>query len=231
MIYTKKYPGCIVAIMLILFSGIAEGQWYDPEKVNKKAIVFYETAYQEAVEGKYVASVAHLADALKADPKYLDVYLSRAGIYANMKNYAASVADFETAFLKDSVYSNTFLLPYSISLAGKGNFEKALATVKLFLATPKLNEQSIKAGNYRKNSYEFALQYLKNYQGKNYIFNPFNMGDSINSTALEYLPSLTVDGNKMIFNRRINGDEDFYESNKKNGQWQRAKPIAGKLNT
>jgi outer membrane protein OmpA-like peptidoglycan-associated protein len=35
----------------------------------------------------------------------------------------------------------------------------------------------------------------------------------------------------MIFNRRINGDEDFYESDKKNGQWQPAKPIAGKLNT
>jgi len=148
-----------------------------------------------------------------------------------MKNYTASVADFETAFLKDSVYANTFLLPYSISLAGIGNFEKALATVNHFLATPKLNEQSVKAGNYRKNTYQFALQYLKMNQGKNYIFNPFNMGDSINSTALEYLPSLTVDGNKMIFNRRINGDEDFYESDKKNGQWQPAKPIAGKLNT
>lgn len=231
MIYTQKYPTHLIAIMLFLFSGIAKAQWYDPEKVNKKAIVFYETAYQEATEGKYVASVAHLADALKADPKYLDVYLSRAGIYANMKNYTASVADFETAFLKDSVYANTFLLPYSISLAGIGNFEKALATVNHFLATPKLNEQSVKAGNYRKNTYQFALQYLKMNQGKNYIFNPFNMGDSINSTALEYLPSLTVDGNKMIFNRRINGDEDFYESDKKNGQWQPAKPIAGKLNT
>ena len=231
MIYTKKCSAYLLAIILFLFTGFAKAQWYDPEKVNKKAIVFYETAYQEAVEGKYVASVAHLADALKADPKYLDVYLSRAGIYANMKNYAASVADFETAFTKDSVYSNTYLLPYSISLAGTGNFEKALSTVNHFLATLKLNAQSIKAGNYRKSTYEFALQYLKTQGTKNYIFNPFNMGDSINSIALEYLPSLTVDGNKMIFNRRINGDEDFYESDKKNGQWQRAKPIAGKLNT
>ncbi len=227
----KKTGRFCLMIMFILTVNIVTAQWYDPEKVNKKAVVFYETAYQEAIDGKYAASITHLADALKADPKYLDVYLSRAGIYANMKNYQASVTDFETAFSKDSVYAATFLLPYSISLAGIGNFEKALEKVISFLATPKLNQQSIKAGNYRKSTYEFALQYKQKSNIKNYLFNPQNMGDSINSTALEYLPSLTVDGNKMIFNKRINGDEDFYESNKINGVWQKAKPIAGKLNT
>ena len=227
----KKIVRFCLFVLFIMMVNVVKAQWYDPQKVNKKAVVFYETAYQEAIDGKYAASVSHLADALKADPKYLDVYLSRAGIYASMKNYLASVTDFETAFSKDSLYSNTFLLPYSISLAGIGNFEKALEKVTNFLATPKLNQQSIKAGNYRKNTYEFALEYKKKSTIKNYLFNPKNMGDSINSTALEYLPSLTVDGNKMIFNRRINGDEDFYESNKVNGVWQNAKPLAGKLNT
>ena len=227
-----KKTGCFCLVIMFVFTvNIVTAQWYNPEKVNKKAVIFYEMAYQEAIDGKYAASISHLADALKADPKYLDVYLSRAGIYANMKNYKASVTDFETAFSKDSLYSSTFLLPYSISLAGIGNFEKALEKVNSFLTTPKLNQQSIKAGNYRKGSYEFALQYKQKSTIKNYLFNPQNMGDSINSTALEYLPSLTVDGNKMIFNRRINGDEDFYESDKVKGVWQSAKPIAGKLNT
>ena len=220
-------------VFIIFFSGFntLHAQWYDPEKVNKKAIVFYETAYQEARDGKFSESIVHLADALKADPKYIDVYLSRAGIYANMKNYAASVADYENAFQKDSVYAQTFLLPYSISLAGVGNFEKAISTVNKFLATPRLNEQSVKAGNYRKKNYEFASQYAKEHSAGNYVFNPINMGANINSAALEYLPSLTVDGNKMIFNRRINSDEDFYESDKINGVWQPAKPVPGKLNT
>ena len=227
----KKIFRVCLFVLCILIVNLVNAQWYDPGKVNKKAVLFYETAYQEAIDGKYAQSIAHLADALKADPKYLDVYLSRAGIYANMKNYQASVTDFETAFVKDSLYASTFLLPYSISLAGIGNFEKALEKVNSFLTTPKINQQSIKAGNYRKSTYEFALQYKKKSSIKNYLFNPQNMGDSINSTALEYLPSLTVDGNKMIFNRRINGDEDFYESNKINDVWQNAKPLAGKLNT
>ena len=210
---------------------ICTAQWYDPEKVNKKAGEVYGTAYEEAQEGKYNESIAHLAEALKLDAKFVDVYLSRAGIYANLKNYTASVNDFETALQMDSVYSKTYLLPYSISLAGKGNFVKALAAVNEFLNSPDLNKQSIQAGNYRKAVYEFAVEYAKNHPSGNYIFAPVNLGDSINSTALEYFPSLTIDGSKMIFTRRINNDEDFYESNFMNGVWSKARPVGGKINT
>ena len=209
-------------------------QWYDPEKVNKKAGDMYATAYEEAQGGNYKAAIVKLGDALKAEPKFVDVYLSRAGIYANLKNYPASVNDFETAFKMDSVYSNTYLLPYSISLAGIGNFERALQTVNRFLQTPRLNAQSIKAGNYRKKTYELGIAHAISLKSKNapaYLFAPRNAGENINSDALEYFPSLTIDGSKMIFTRRLNNDEDFYESNWKNGAWSKAQPVTGKINT
>ena len=227
-IYHK--PTFLFLISTFLFL-IASAQWYDPDKVNKKAGEVYGTAYEEAQEGKYSESITHLNEALKLDPKFVDVYLSRAGIYANLKNYNASVNDFETALKMDSVYSNTYLLPYAISLAGTGNFVKALNTVNEFLSNPSLNKQSIQAGNYRKTVFEFAVDYDKKHPAGDYVFAPQNMGDSINSTALEYFPSLTIDGNKMIFTRRINNDEDFYESNFMNGQWSNAKPVGGKINT
>lgn len=219
-------------LFYIPFSSFA--QWYDPEKVNKTAGDIYATAYEEAQAGNYQAAIIKLGDALKAEPKFVDVYLSRAGIYANLKNYQASVKDFETAFKMDSVYSNTYLLPYSISLAGIGNFEQALQRVNLFLITPGLNPQSIKAGNYRKKTYELGVSHAKNLQQKNapaYLFAPHNMGENINSAALEYFPSLTIDGSTMIFTRRLNNDEDFYESNWINGAWSKAQPVAGKINT
>ena len=209
-------------------------QWYDPEKVNKKAGDMYATAYEEAQAGNYKAAIVKLGDALKAEPKFVDVHLSRAGIYANLKNYPASVNDFETAFKMDSVYSNTYLLPYSISLAGIGNFERALQTVNRFLQTPRLNAQSIKAGNYRKKTYELGIAHAISLKSKNapaYLFAPRNAGENINSDALEYFPSLTIDGSKMIFTRRLNNDEDFYESNWKNGAWSKAQPVTGKINT
>jgi outer membrane protein OmpA-like peptidoglycan-associated protein len=115
-------------------------------------------------------------------------------------------------------------------LAGIGKFQQALDAVNAFLTNPKLNEQSIKAGNYRKSCWEFAVEYEKKHPVKNYVFAPQNLGDSINSAASEYYPSITIDGSKMVFTRR-NKDEDFYESNFVNGKWSMAKPLAGKVNT
>ena len=220
-----------LAIFFIFMSGSGQGQWFDPEKVNKKVLAINETAYQNAREGKYKESINLLGEALKLDPRFVDGYLSRAGIHAEMRNYKSAVTDFQTGFTLDSMYASTFLLPYSIALAGNGNFEMALQKVNAFLLTPKLNEQSIRAGKYRKIAFQFAIDYAKKYPSKDYVFTPRNVGDSINSTALEYFPSLTIDGNRMIFTRRINNDEDFYESTFSNGKWSNAKPVGGKINT
>lgn len=214
-----------------LFCATAVAQWYDPDKVNKKAAEIYAKAYEEAMEGKYQSAIQHLKEAIAIEPKFVDAFLSLAGVQANLKNYPASVADFEMAFQLDSVYSKHFLLPYSISLAGNGKFDRALLAINAFLNIKHLNEQSIKAANYRKSIYEFALEYSKKHPDNDYIFAPKNLGDSINTSALEYFPSLTIDGSKLIFNRRVNNDEDFFESDFINNQWSSAKPLAGKVNT
>lgn len=218
-------------IILIASSLIAPAQWYNPDKVDKKAGEVYALAYEEAIAANYKAALKHLEEAIKLDPKFVDVYLSRAGIYAELKNYEASVADFEKGMQMDSVYSKTYLLPYSISLAGVGKFKEALNAVNEFLANPTLNPQSIKAGNYRKSTYSFAIDYEKKHPAKDYVFKPVNLGDSINTNDLEYFPSLTIDGSKMIFTRRVASDEDFYESNFIDGKWSKAKPLGGKVNT
>ena len=228
----KKNIFYIFFLLLQLFViNNSNAQWYDPEKVNKKAGEVYGQAYEEATAGNYSAAFKHLDEALALDPKFVDVFLSRAGIFAEQKNYAASVADFEKGLKLDSVYSKTYLLPYSISLAGVGKFQQALNAVNEFLLNPKLNPQSIKAGNYRKTVYTFAVDYEKKHPAKDYIFSPKNLGDNINTKDLEYFPSITIDGSKMIFTRRIAGDEDFYESNFINGKWNHAEPLGGKVNT
>ncbi len=217
--------------ILLLISYIAQAQWYDPEKINKKAGEIYGQAYEEARIQNYTAALKHLDEALKIDSNFVDVFLSRAGIYADLKNYTASVEDFETGLKMDSVYSKTYLLPYSISLAGIGKFKEALLAVDEFLVTPNLNIQSIKAANYRKAAYAFAINYEKTHVYKDYIFKPINLGNNINTNNLEYFPSLTIDGSKMIFTRRIASDEDFYESDFVDGKWTPSKPLSGKVNT
>ncbi len=227
----KKTLKAALAIILILITFCANAQWYNPDKVNKKAIAVYETAYQDATAGSFINSITNLTEALKIDPNYLDALLARADMYARVKNYSASASDYESIFRKDSLYAKSFLLQYATSLAGNGKFEKALENTIKFLAIPNLQEKNKKAGLGKQNSYAFAVNFAKKIASKNYIFNPINMGENINSTNLEYLPSITVDGNKMIFNKRIDSDEDFYESEKINGVWQKANLVPGKINT
>ena len=136
-------------------------QWYNPEKVNKKAKNTYESAYNLAVKGKYKESIEKINEAITIYPKYVEAYLSRAGINADLKNYQKSAADFEIAITLDSIFSEYYFLPYSISLAGCGQFEKALISIDKFLSIDNLNEQSKKAANYRKNNYLFAIEYKK----------------------------------------------------------------------
>ncbi len=231
----KACHDCLKATALFLISPflflIASAQWYNPEKVNTKAADIYAQAYTAANDQQYSAAIAKIKEAISIEPKFVDAYLSRAGIYANLKKYDSSVMDFETGISLDTVYGSNYFLPYSISLAGTGQFEKALIAVNHFLQNNTLNQQSIKAGKYRKQVYEFAVEYAKKHPSGNYIFAPINLGDSINSVYPEYYPSITIDGKNLIFTRRVDSDEDFYESSLLNGKWSKAKPLGGKVNT
>ena len=222
-------------ILLLVFLAASflqsRSQWYDPEKVDHKATTIYLLAVNKASNGDYNTSIKMINESLKIDPKFVDAYLSLAGIYAEMKNYTSSVTNFEKAFSLDTVYTKDFYLPYSISLAGCGRFTDALNAVDHFLSNQKLNDRSIKAGEFRKKTYEFAINYAQTHPDKNYVFAPQNLGDSINTTNLEYFPSLTIDGRKLIFTRRIGNKETFYESDKVNNTWGKAFPLVGKINS
>ncbi|CAN5191476.1 hypothetical protein BH09BAC2_BH09BAC2_13400 [soil metagenome] len=226
----------MVKILSIFFislfcSLLSKAQWYVPERVNSKAVNVYNLALVNAQNEIYTVAVQQMNHAIAIEPKFVDAYLSVAGIYANMKNYQLSVQNFEKAFSLDSAYSKFYYLPYSISLAGLGQFKKALDAVNFFLTVPTINDRSIQAANFRKKTYQFAVDYERTHPIKNYVFAPINLGDNINTSGLEYFPSLTIDGQKMIFTKRISGNEDFYETDRTNGGWSAAKPLSGNINT
>jgi outer membrane protein OmpA-like peptidoglycan-associated protein len=204
---------------------------YDPDKVNKKAKALFEKAYGIFMDGNYGEGIKTLQDAIKIEPRYLEAFLSIAGIYFEQKNYQNAIEYYEKAKAIDSAWFKDYNLPYSINLAGLGEFQKALKAIDEFLSIPNLNEQSLKAANYRRKTYQFAIDYNNHHPLNGYRFEPKNMGDSINSMQLEYFPSITVDGKEFVFTRRINVNEELYESKFENGNWTKAQPMPGNINT
>ncbi|MFZ9387083.1 MAG: OmpA family protein, partial [Chitinophagaceae bacterium] len=98
---------------------------------------------------------------------------------------------------------------------------------------PPKNQKRLEEARTRKKSYEFAVQYARNNPDPNYVFEPINMGSTVNSGESEYFPCLTIDGKELVFTRKLGGNnEDFFSSSlKPDGDWDIAKPVGGNVNT
>ncbi len=70
-----------------------------------------------------------------------------------------------------------------------------------------------------------TCQFSRKSKGSPVPYEPTNLGDEINTTNSEYLPSLTADESLLIYTQRIHGQEDFYISKKVDGKWQKGKPM------
>lgn len=217
--------------LLIVSSPHLFSQVYEPERVNAKAVKNYEKALDLLQEGQLPEAVPLLLQCIKEDSNFVDAYLSLAGALGQLKKYDQSVKLYEKARNKDTAYFLLYNLPYSINLAAQGKFEEALAAVRSFLRYPKLNERSMKSAQYRIGCYEFAIRYAKEYPQNSYLFNPVNLGDSVNTAQPEYYPSVTVTDSLLVFTRLgQRGREDFVESamhQKGFGKW---KFIEGDIN-
>ena len=217
--------------LFFLFFLFIAGAQSDKSKIDKKAVEAYNKGLQKIDENKYKDAVESFGEAIKQDPNYIDAYLSLAGVYGQLKQHALCIENYEKAFSLDSNYTSDLRLPYSINLAGDGQFEKALQTINALLSRTDLSANTKKAALYRKQTFEFAVSFAINHKD-NYLFTPKNLGDGVNSAESEYFPSLPIDGTTLIFTRLVgNRNEDFFLSQKKDSTWTKAFRLNGSINT
>lgn len=218
-------------IILIFFVCKGNAQIYSPEQVPKKARKLYDQAVAMIDAGKPYESLDQIDQALRLYPGFVEALLTKAAIYGERKNYAKAVEVYEVAIDIDPVYTQEYQLPFAINLAGCGRFEESLQAIERFLQLPNLNDRSRKAAGYRKTSMQYAIAYQKAHAYETAL--PItNLGDAVNTSQLEYFPSLTIDGKNLVFTRRVNwSNEDFFISARDSNEWKPSSPLAGAINT
>ena len=227
----KFFAFLLFLICSLSLTVTSTAQSYDPLKMDKKAVALFNDAQMKAEDGRDEEAISLAKKAIDKQPGYLEAWLLLAFIYSNDKQHQASINAYEKAFAIDSLYAFEYKLPYSINLAGIGEFEKALQAVNNLLSAQRLNPNTRKAGEFRKRTYEFAINYAKNNTSK-YVFAPQNMGPNVNSKESEYFPSFTIDNKQLLFTRKLNYvNEDFFQCNKEQANWAKAKPLEGEVNT
>jgi outer membrane protein OmpA-like peptidoglycan-associated protein len=226
-----------ISIYLFMFGNISIAQVVPFSKLNKAQQNTYTNLIAFAKDKKYELAKSQMNSLLNQVPNFQDGWLSLGGIYSQEKKYDTAITAFIKAFAIDSTNAREYYLPYSIALAGNGNFDKALTIINQFLAIPGLSERTIKSGTYRKSCYENAIAFNNSNKRSGYNFNPKNLGASVNTAWLEYYPAINVSNDYLVFTRRIpmqNNSalhEDFFQAFKKEKNWVNAAPLQGGINT
>jgi len=213
-----------LALILCVAESALSQQFTTQKTTSAKALSAYKAGLDEAARGKAAIAQGYFEQALKADPIFIDAKLSLADNYAELRDFFKAERHFEEAIALDSSYA-----PIAYFLLAKTQWELdkyadcAANTARFLQSNPK-NERSRRAAERLLKSASFAAEAVKN----PVAFDPQPVGDSINTKWGEYFPSLTADGETLIFTRRdFENDENFYRSERINGQWSKPVPLEG----
>ena len=227
----------IIFLMLIFcaFPGNSYSQNF--HSTSGKAVKVYLDGKESYENLDYKTAEQQLKQALKYDDKFFEAYMMLGELYTNTNRFFDAASNYESAVKIDSIAYRPVYFRLATAELMTGDYVNALIHYKTYLRNKGNSEKNrlIALKNIR--NCEFAIEAMK----KPVPFDPINAGNGINTTDDEYWPSITADGQTLMFTRQIYLEdsqlplkltqEDFYVSTKSSGIWQRALNAGAPLNT
>jgi outer membrane protein OmpA-like peptidoglycan-associated protein/tetratricopeptide (TPR) repeat protein len=232
-----KFFHDIKFIIAVYFLISVNGFSQDFHTFSNKAL----KAYKEGVAAfDYLdlsAAEANFKEAIAIDKKFYESYLMLGEVMTSQKKFDLAALYYSAAVKIDSLFYKPLFFPLANAEMLSGDYSRALMHFNVYLAQVGMSEKNKIVAEKNVKNCEFALTALKN----PVPFNPVNLGSSINTKDDEYWPSITADGQTLMFTRqpRITEtrevfetvQEDFYISLYQNNIWQKAVGAGAPLNT
>lgn len=237
-----------IMLLFLALLTVVQGQEYSTQ--NKKAIKLYERAMETLYQGKNDAAMNGLEQALQEDNGFLEAHLVLADLMSNIDLASMEKNGEPSRHYRDEAKRHyravveskrDFFAPAWVNL-GKlelydRNYDEAIKCFETYLELDKRENETeldakrgLKIARFRKEALAHPVP-----------FNPQNLGATVNSRDDEYLPSLTADGQTLVFTRRFprkatttantKEEEDLYVSTLNNGQWSRAERMPEPVNS
>ena len=207
----------------VCFFQHAQAQKYTTARnASGKIRTIYERGMRMSFNGQPDAALVDLEKALEMDPSFIDAQIE----WANVKNQQGKLAEAELGYEKalaiDPNYETGVFYSLAIVEFEQKKLEEAATHFDQFLNSPgKISEKRKAAAEKYLKNVRFAAEAIKN----PVPYEPKNLGPNINTADAEYLPIVTADGQSLIYTAVRGRQEDFYRSEKLNGEWQPGKPI------
>jgi len=227
----------LLLVNTLFFGAKTQGQTVKTS-TNKKAIAYYQKAYNELVKRNFVKVLPYAESAVKEDTNFMEAYLLLAEGYSYQKECEKSCYYYKKAIEKDVNSSYRIYLSAAYQEMDCGNPAQAARYFEsYFELLPK--SKPIHPDDIKK--HELCL-WREEMMRNPLSIELHNMGENINSSWGEYFPTFTVDESRLIYTvlrpadkntkcRECKDEEDFYTNIKVNGEWQPRKKIEQPLNT
>ena len=231
----KHLTAIFFLISYFAAGGISHSQSYHTRS-NKALKVYNEgvTAYEYFDLGKAELS---FKEAIAIDREFFEAYMMLGELMAKQRRYTEAVTNYRTAVKLDSIFFKPVFFSLGMAEMKSGEYASALIHFNVYLAQTGMSEKNKIVASKNVRNCEFAINAMKN----PVPFNPVSIGSAINTTDDEYWPSITADGQTLMFTRQPvshNGSavkeflqEDFFLSYFTDDTWQKAINAGAPLNT
>ncbi len=218
----------LIFVLLLALFPLAKAQDYSVD--SRRAIKKYEEGVSLYRQQYFAKALEEADNALRIEPAFIEAYLLKAEIYHKQNKTEQEIEAYKNALrINQDFYPMAF---YYLGIAEKsiGRYTDARRRFFDFLSYDQLKNKYEKKVRPLIIACNFGIHAMKN----PVPFKPKNLGENVNSPIDDYWPSLTADEQTLVFtrsNRKKRTQEDFYISEKKNGQWQAAQNMGAPLNT
>ena len=194
---------------------------------SKKAVKAYESAEESFLKRDYTKAYQQVLKAIVEDPNYAEAWLLEGEIGMETKDYDMAILGYEKALACDSM----LFPPAAITLArlydARCNYKREAVLLRWY--------QSRASGNAANDATVAELLELARFRdeaiGHPVAFDPENLGSEINSADDEYVNALTFYGDHLLFTRKMNRGNGYYEeevfvSQKADDGWTTPEPLS-----
>lgn len=203
---------------------------------SNKALKLYNDGRKEYDFFNFPHAESLFREAVSEDKNFFEAYLMLGELLAKQKRYSEAASFYRTAIRLDSLFYKPVFFSVATVEMKSGDYQNALNHFKAYLAQDGMSEKNRAIATVNVRNCEFAVEAVKN----PVPFNPESAGEGINTTDDEYWPSITADGETLIFTKQHStGDngfrnqvqEDFYVSVYSDNNWQKAVNAGYPLNS
>jgi len=175
--------------------------------------------------------------AISIDKGFYEAFVMLGELQTKQNRYNEASINYKTAISIDSLFYKPLFFTLANAEMMTGDYANALLHFNVYLDQKGMSEHNIPIAIKNVKNCEFALDAIEN----PVPFNPTSIGSAINTTDDEYWPSITADGQTLMFTRQgaQGGNassfgqthEDFYISSFSDNTWQKAINAGSPLNT